>query len=157
MSGAATSAARNPAQHAITLFCNIDAVLHIEFPGLWQRLFGTGVYEHEASIYGETIQEGGELIAVRVPPNEVAHARAVLDIHRPADVHDRAVTSGVATIAHFETIEKRLDAVPLLRFNRRPFLRSSRQRSRTSSDLRRNSWRSANRSLRRAAPAFAAS
>jgi stress response protein YsnF len=82
-------------------------------PGLWQRLFGTDVYEHEASIYGETVQDGGEVISVRVPPSEVAHARAVLDIHRPVDVHDRAVTSGVAPMARVETIEKKLDAVPL--------------------------------------------
>jgi uncharacterized protein (TIGR02271 family) len=82
-------------------------------PGLWQRLFGTDVYEHEANIYGETVQEGGALISVRVPPNEVAHARAVLDIHLPVDVHDRAVTAGVAPPAHVDTIEKKLDAVPL--------------------------------------------
>jgi uncharacterized protein (TIGR02271 family) len=82
-------------------------------PGLWQRLFGTDVYEHEASIYGETVQDGGALISVRVPPNEVAHARAVLDIHRPVDVHDRAVTAGVAPAAHVETIEKKVEAVPL--------------------------------------------
>jgi uncharacterized protein (TIGR02271 family) len=85
----------------------------IKEPGLWQRLFGTDVYEHEANIYGETVQDGGELISVRVPTSEVAHAQAVLDIHRPIDVHDRAVTSGVAPAARVEAIEKKLDAVPL--------------------------------------------
>jgi len=29
----------------------------VKEPGLWQRLFGTDVYQHEASIYGETIDE----------------------------------------------------------------------------------------------------
>src|ERR1700729_378720 len=27
--------------------------------GLWHRLFGTDVYEHEADIYGQTIEDGG--------------------------------------------------------------------------------------------------
>ncbi len=82
-------------------------------PGLWHRLFGADVYQHEANIYGETIEDGGVVISVRVPPSEVAHARAVLDIHRPVDVHDRAVTAGVAPAAHVEAIEKKLSAVPL--------------------------------------------
>ena len=85
----------------------------VKEPGLWQRLFGADVYEHEANIYGQTVQEGGALISVRVPTDEVAHARAVLDIHRPADVHDRAVTVGVAPAARVETIEKKIEAVPL--------------------------------------------
>jgi uncharacterized protein (TIGR02271 family) len=81
--------------------------------GLWNRLFGADVYEHEADIYGQTVQEGGVVISLRVPESEVAHARAVLDIHRPVDVHDRAVTMGIAPAAHVEAIEKKLDAVPL--------------------------------------------
>jgi uncharacterized protein (TIGR02271 family) len=81
--------------------------------GLWHRLFGTDVYEHEADIYGQTIEDGGVVISVRVPPNEVAHATAVLNIHRPVDVHDRAVTAGVAPAARVETIEKKIEAVPL--------------------------------------------
>jgi stress response protein YsnF len=81
--------------------------------GVWHRLFGTDVYQHEANVYGETVEDGGVVISVRVPPSEVAHASAVLDIHRPLDVHDRAVTSGVAPAAHVEAIERKLDAVPL--------------------------------------------
>jgi uncharacterized protein (TIGR02271 family) len=82
-------------------------------PGLWQRLFGVDVYEHEANIYGQTVQEGGALISVRLPASEVAHARSVLDIHWPVDVHDRAITTGVAPAAHVETIQKKIEAVPL--------------------------------------------
>jgi len=85
----------------------------VKEPGLWNRLFGTDVYQHEANIYGETIDDGGVVISVRVPPSEVSHARAVLDIHLPVDVHDRAVTSGIAPAAHVETIEKKLEEVPL--------------------------------------------
>jgi uncharacterized protein (TIGR02271 family) len=82
-------------------------------PGLWQRLFGPDVHEHEANIYGGTVQDGGALISVRLPANEVAHARAVLDIHRPVDVHDRAVTTGVALAAHVDAVQRKLEAIPL--------------------------------------------
>lgn len=81
--------------------------------GLWQRLFGNDVYKHEAEIYGQTVQEGGAVISLRVPHNEVAHASAVLDMHRPVDVQDRAVTAGVADRASVAAIEKKIDATPL--------------------------------------------
>src|SRR5271154_4214994 len=81
--------------------------------GLWHRLFGTDVHEHEANIYGQTVEDGGVVISVRVPESEVAHASAVLNIHRPVDVHDRAMTSGIAPAAHVEAVERKLAAVPL--------------------------------------------
>jgi len=85
----------------------------VKQPGFWQRLFGTDVYEHEATVYGQSIEDGGVVVSLRVPENEVAHATAVLDIHRPADVHDRAVTLGVAPAAKVETIQKEIAEVPL--------------------------------------------
>jgi hypothetical protein len=85
----------------------------VKEPGLWHRLFGTDVHEHEANIYGETVEDGGVVLSVRAPESEVAHASAVLNIHRPVDVHDRAVTSGAAPAAHVEAVEKKLDAIPL--------------------------------------------
>ena len=81
--------------------------------GLWQRLFGDDVHEHEATVYHQTLERGGVVVSARVLDNEVAHATAILDIHRPVDVHDRAVTSGIAPAAHVEAVEKKLDAVPL--------------------------------------------
>ena len=81
--------------------------------GLWHRLFGRDVHQHEASVYGQTIEEGGVVVSARVLDSEVAHAIAILDLHRPVDVHDRAVTSGIAPAAHVAAIEKKLDAVPL--------------------------------------------
>src|SRR6202161_4995926 len=81
--------------------------------GLWHRLFGTDVHEHEANIYGQTVEDGGVVISVRVPESEAAHASAVLNIHRPVDVHDRAVTSGIAPGAHVEAVEKKLDGLPV--------------------------------------------
>ena len=86
---------------------------NVKEPGLWNRLFGTDVYQHEANIYGQTVQDGGVVISLRVPESEVAHASAVLDIHRPVDVHDRAVTLGVAPAAHVETIQEKIETVPL--------------------------------------------
>ena len=47
------------------------------------------------------------------PARLVAHAIAILDLHRPLDVHDRAVTSGIAPAAHVEALEKKVNAVPL--------------------------------------------
>jgi uncharacterized protein (TIGR02271 family) len=82
--------------------------------GLWSRLFGDDdMYKHEAAVYGQTVEQGGAVVSARVMDNEVAHALGILDIHRPLDVHDRAVTSGIAPAAHVESVEKKLDAVPL--------------------------------------------
>ena len=86
---------------------------NVKEPGLWQRLFGSDVYEHEAKVYGQTVEDGGVVISLRVPESEVAHATAVLDIHRPADVHDRAVTMGVAPAAKVEAIQEKIELVPL--------------------------------------------
>src|SRR5258708_26294130 len=49
--------------------------------GLWHRLFGTDVHEHEANIYGQAVEDGGVVISVRVPWRVVAHAPAALHIH----------------------------------------------------------------------------
>jgi uncharacterized protein (TIGR02271 family) len=81
--------------------------------GLWHRLFGGDIYKHEATVYGQTIEEGGTVLSVRVLDSEVAHATGILDLHRPIDVHDRAVTTGIAAPAYVETAEKTIAAVPL--------------------------------------------
>ena len=71
--------------------------------GLWHRLFGGKLFEHEAAVYGQTVARGGTVISLRVLDNEVAHATGILDLYRPIDVHDRAVTSGIALAAKVET------------------------------------------------------
>ena len=58
-------------------------------------------------------EDGGVVLSLRVPESEVAHATAVLDIHRPVDVHDRAVTAGIAPAANVETIQEKIELVPL--------------------------------------------
>ena len=67
-------------------------------PGLWQRMFGGGLAQHEADVYNQSLERGGMVVSVRVPDTEVAHATGILDIHRPIDVEDRAIRNydGVA-------------------------------------------------------------
>jgi len=89
------------------------AAAGVKEAGLWQRLFGDDVYEHEAAVYHDAVQHGGVVVSARVMDSEVAHAVAILDLHRPVDVHDRAVTSGMAPANHVEAIEKKIDAMPL--------------------------------------------
>jgi uncharacterized protein (TIGR02271 family) len=81
--------------------------------GLWHRLFGDDIHKHEAAIYNQAVKEGGLVVSARVVDSEVAHAVAILDLHRPVDVHDRAVTSGISPAAHVEAVEKKIDAIPL--------------------------------------------
>jgi stress response protein YsnF len=81
--------------------------------GLWHKMFGGSVYKHEAAVYGQTVADGGNVVSLRVLDSEVAHATAILDLHRPIDVHDRAVTSGIAPLAHVEAAVSTIAAVPL--------------------------------------------
>ena len=78
----------------------------IREPGVWRRLFGRDLHEHEANVFGRTVSEGGTVISLRVLDSEVAHATGILDVHRPIDVHDRAITSGVAPAAKVEAMAK---------------------------------------------------
>lgn len=62
--------------------------------GLWRRLFGENVWEHEAAVYGDTIKRGGAVLAVRAPKENVAKIMSILDAHKPVDVHDHAEKIG---------------------------------------------------------------
>ncbi|MBV9531538.1 MAG: DUF2382 domain-containing protein [Bradyrhizobium sp.] len=81
--------------------------------GLWQWLFGGDLNLYEANVYGSTINDGGTVVAVRVPQDQVAHASGILDLHHPINIHDRAVTSGIASAAQVETAAKSITAMPL--------------------------------------------
>jgi uncharacterized protein (TIGR02271 family) len=81
--------------------------------GLWSRLFGGDINKYEATVYGNTVNEGGTVVSVRVPEDQVAHASGILDLHRPIDIHDRAVTTGLAPVAHVESAAKAIAAKPL--------------------------------------------
>lgn len=63
--------------------------------GLWRRIFGGNVWDHEAGVYGRTIKEGGAVLSLRVPHEEVARAMAILDVHDPVDVHEKAASYGI--------------------------------------------------------------
>jgi uncharacterized protein (TIGR02271 family) len=82
-------------------------------PGLWQRLFGGGLHQHEAEIYNRAVDAGGMVVTVRVPDSEVVHATGILDIHRPIDVHDRAVTTGIAPADRVEAAVASIAAAPI--------------------------------------------
>jgi len=62
--------------------------------GLWRRLFGENVWEHEAAVYGDTLRRGGAVLAVRGPKERVAKIMAILDVHQPVDVHEHATRIG---------------------------------------------------------------
>jgi hypothetical protein len=49
--------------------------------GLWRRLFGENLWEHEAAVYGDTIDKGGAVLAARVPDDQVARVMTLLDVH----------------------------------------------------------------------------
>src|SRR5215471_19159013 len=62
--------------------------------GLWRRLFGENVWEHEAAVYGDTLRRGGAVLAVRGPKDCIAMIMAILDAHQPVDVHEHATRIG---------------------------------------------------------------
>jgi len=78
--------------------------------GLWHWLFGSDLNLYEARVYGSTIDDGGTVVSVRVPRDQVAQASGILDLHHPIDVHDRAVTSGYAPAAHVQAATKEIAA-----------------------------------------------
>ena len=81
--------------------------------GVWQWLFGRDLNLYEANVYGSTIDDGGTVVAVRVPPDQVAQASGILDLHHPVDIHDRAVTANIAPAAQVESAAKSIAAIPL--------------------------------------------
>ena len=71
-------------------------------PGAWQGFYGSGMLQHEAAVYDHVLERGGAVVSVRVPDDEVAHATGILDLHHPIDIHDRALTSGIADAARVQ-------------------------------------------------------
>ena len=67
--------------------------------GLWRRIFGTNVWDHEAEVYARTVKEGGAVLSLRVPHEQVARAMSILDVHDPVDVHEKAASYGVTVPA----------------------------------------------------------
>jgi len=63
-------------------------------PGLWRRLFGSNVLDHEATVYGRAVEGGGVVVSVRVPQEDVPRVMGLLDTHDPVDVLERAAKVG---------------------------------------------------------------
>jgi uncharacterized protein (TIGR02271 family) len=82
--------------------------------GLWRRIFGGDVHEHEATIFGQTVRGGGTVVSVRALDREVAQATGILDLHHPVDVHDRAITAGIAPAPQIDAMAKEAAAKPLV-------------------------------------------
>jgi uncharacterized protein (TIGR02271 family) len=68
--------------------------VEVREPGLWRRLFGSSVLDHEATVYGRAVQSGGVVVSVRVPPSEVPRVMGLLNTHNPVDVLQRAANVG---------------------------------------------------------------
>jgi uncharacterized protein (TIGR02271 family) len=64
-------------------------------PGLWHRLFGSDIEQHEATVYAKAVESGGVVLTVRAPAADVPKAMAILNQHAVVDVKDRAVDTGV--------------------------------------------------------------
>src|SRR5215510_1365984 len=71
-----------------------DAEIHEA--GLWRRLFGRNVGDHESTVYGRTIESGGAVLTLRTADTAVPRAMKILDVHNPLDVNERATSLGVA-------------------------------------------------------------
>jgi stress response protein YsnF len=65
--------------------------------GLWHRLFGRDIEQHEAAVYGRTVDTGGAVLTIRVSDEDAPRATAILNAHNAVDVMDRAVKEGLIT------------------------------------------------------------
>ncbi|HEX4170682.1 MAG TPA: YsnF/AvaK domain-containing protein [Bryobacteraceae bacterium] len=66
-------------------------------PGFWKRLFGGDVHEHEAAVFGRSVEAGGYVLTARLPESDVPRAMKVLEAQNPVDVHERANDYGLDT------------------------------------------------------------
>jgi uncharacterized protein (TIGR02271 family) len=64
-------------------------------PGIWRRLFGRDIEQHEATVYGRVVGSGGAILTVRVPDSDVPKALGILNAHRAVDVQQRAAQEGL--------------------------------------------------------------
>jgi uncharacterized protein (TIGR02271 family) len=68
-------------------------------PGLWHRMFGGDIEQHEATVYAKAVESGGVVLAVRTENEDVPKAMGILNQHNLVDVKDRAVDTGVISKA----------------------------------------------------------
>jgi uncharacterized protein (TIGR02271 family) len=68
-------------------------------PGLWHRLFGRNIEQHEAVVYGRTVETGGTVLTLRVQESEVPRAMGILNAHKVVDIKARAADQGLISAA----------------------------------------------------------
>ena len=68
-------------------------------PGMWHRLFGRDIEQHEATVYGRTVEAGGVVLTLRVPETDTPRAMGILNAHKVVDVQNRAVEHGLISAA----------------------------------------------------------
>jgi stress response protein YsnF len=66
-------------------------------PGLWHRLFGRDIQEHEAIVYGRSVESGGSVLTIRVQETDVARAKGILNAYQSVDLLKRAEQQGLVT------------------------------------------------------------
>jgi hypothetical protein len=66
-------------------------------PGLWHRLFGRDIQEHEAIVYGRSVESGGTVLTIRVPDTDVLKAKNILNAYQSVDLLKRAEQQGLVT------------------------------------------------------------
>ncbi len=64
-------------------------------PGLWHRLFGSDIEQHEAEVYGKAVETGGVVLTLRAADPDVPKAMGILNQHNTVDVQERAVAHGL--------------------------------------------------------------
>jgi uncharacterized protein (TIGR02271 family) len=64
-------------------------------PGLWHRMFGSDIEQHEATVYAKAVESGGVVLTLRAPDTDVPKAMGILNQHNLVDIKDRAVDTGV--------------------------------------------------------------
>jgi uncharacterized protein (TIGR02271 family) len=72
-------------------------------PGLWHRLFGRNIEQHEAMVYGRTVETGGTVLTLRLPESDAPRAMGILNAHKVIDIKARAAEQGLVAPAAVAT------------------------------------------------------
>jgi uncharacterized protein (TIGR02271 family) len=80
---------------------NRDALTNTDVndAGLWRRLFGRDIGDHQSSVYSRAIETGGAVLTVRLPESDVPRAMKILDVHHPQNLNEAAGTWEAGTPA----------------------------------------------------------
>jgi uncharacterized protein (TIGR02271 family) len=75
------------------------SVTALREPGLWHRLFGSDIEQHEAEVYSKAVEQGGVVLTMRTMDADVPKAMGILNQHNVVDVQDRALQAGLLSKA----------------------------------------------------------